>query len=82
MKELTKKLTQESYNNQFFIKELQEYYQAKIEKINLEFKVFEDKIIALKKERKEKSNYLQQTLFSKYAFLNQTKRVEKFAYYF
>jgi tRNA pseudouridine32 synthase/23S rRNA pseudouridine746 synthase len=75
-KELTKKLTQESYNNQFFIKELQEYYQAKIEKINLEFKVFEDKIIALKKERKEKSNYLQQTLFSKYAFLNQQKELK------
>ncbi|MEZ7856015.1 MAG: pseudouridine synthase [Polaribacter sp.] len=75
-KELTKKLTQESYNNQFFIKELQEYYQAKIEKINLEFKVFEDKIIALKRERKEKSNYLQQTLFSKYAFLNQQKELK------
>ena len=74
--ELTKKLTQESYNNQFFIKELQEYYQAKIEKINLEFKVFEDKIIALKRERKEKSNYLQQTLFSKYAFLNQQKELK------
>ena len=73
---LTKKLTQESYNNQFFIKELQEYYQAKIEKINLEFKVFEDKIIALKRERKEKSNYLQQTLFSKYAFLNQQKELK------
>jgi tRNA pseudouridine32 synthase/23S rRNA pseudouridine746 synthase len=74
--ELTKKLTQESYNHQFFIKELQEYYHAKIEKINLEFKVFEDKIIALKKERKEKSNYLQQTLFSKYAFLNQQKELK------
>ena len=73
---LTKKLTQESYNNQFFLKELQEYYQAKIEKINLEFKVFEDKIIALKKERKEKSNYLQQTLFSKYAFLNRKKELK------
>ena len=73
---LTKKLTQESYNNQFFIKELQEYYQAKIEKINLEFKVFEDKIIALKRERKEKSNYLQQTLFGKYAFLNQQKELK------
>ena len=73
---LTKKLTQESYNNQFFIKELQEYYQTKIEKISLEFGVFEDKIIALKKERKEKSNYLQQTLFSKYAFLNQQKELK------
>ena len=75
-KELTEKLTQESYNNQFFIKELQEYYQAKIEKISKEYKVFEDKITSLKKERKEKSNYLQQTLFSKYAFLNQQKELK------
>jgi tRNA pseudouridine32 synthase/23S rRNA pseudouridine746 synthase len=73
---LTKKLTQESYNNQFFIKELQEYYQAKIEKISAEFKNFEHKIKALKKERKEKSNYLQQTLFSKYAFLNKQKELK------
>jgi tRNA pseudouridine32 synthase/23S rRNA pseudouridine746 synthase len=75
-KNLTQKLTQESYNNQFFIKELQEYYQAKIEKISEEFSVFEDKITSLKKERKEKSNYLQQTLFSKYAFLNQQKELK------
>jgi tRNA pseudouridine32 synthase/23S rRNA pseudouridine746 synthase len=75
-KNLIQKLTQESYNNQFFIKELQEYYQAKIEKISKEFKLFEDKITFLKKERKEKSNYLQQTLFSKYAFLNQQKELK------
>ena len=75
-KNLTQKLTQESYNNQFFIKELQEYYQAKIKKISKEFKLFEDKITSLKKERKEKSNYLQQTLFSKYAFLNQQKELK------
>ena len=75
-KNLIQKLTQESYNNQFFIKELQEYYQAKIEKISKEFKLFEDKITSLKKERKEKSNYLQQTLFSKYAFLNQQKELK------
>ncbi|MFT5212489.1 MAG: tRNA pseudouridine32 synthase/23S rRNA pseudouridine746 synthase [Polaribacter sp.] len=73
---LTKKLTQESYNNQFFIKELQEYYQAKIAKISVEFQIFEEKITALKKERKEKSNYLQQTLFSKYVFLNKQKELK------
>jgi tRNA pseudouridine32 synthase/23S rRNA pseudouridine746 synthase len=75
-KNLTQKLTQESYNNQFYYKELQEYYQAKIKKISEEFKLFEDKITSLKKERKEKSNYLQQTLFSKYAFLNQQKELK------
>ena len=73
---LTKKLTQESYNNQFFIKELQEYYQAKIAKISVQFQIFEEKITALKKERKEKSSYLQQTLFSKYVFLNKQKELK------
>ena len=72
-KKLTEKLTQESYNNQFFLKELQEYYLTKVEKISADFIIFEAKIASLKKERKEKSNYLQQTLFSKYAFLIRKK---------
>jgi tRNA pseudouridine32 synthase/23S rRNA pseudouridine746 synthase len=76
LEKLTKKLTQESYNNQFFIKELQEYYVAKIQETSKEFNVFKEKISALKKERKEKSNYLQQTLFSKYAFLNRKKELK------
>ena len=76
LEKLTKKLTQESYNNQFFIKELQEYYLAKIQEISKEFNIFKEKISALKKERKEKSNYLQQTLFSKYAFLNRKKELK------
>ena len=76
LKALTKKLTQESYNNQFFLKELQEYYLHKITKISKEFEIFENRILALKKERREKSNYLQQTLFSKYAFLNKEKSLK------
>lgn len=74
--QFTKKLTQESYNNQFFLKELQAYYQAKFELISKDFLSFEAKITALKQARKEKSNYLQQTLFSKYAFLNQQKELK------
>ena len=74
--QFTKKLTQESYNNQFFLKELQAYYQAKFELISTDFLSFEAKITALKQARKEKSNYLQQTLFSKYAFLNQQKELK------
>ena len=74
--QFTKKLTQESYNNQFFLKELQAYYQAKFELISKGFLSFEAKITALKQARKEKSNYLQQTLFSKYAFLNQQKELK------
>jgi tRNA pseudouridine32 synthase/23S rRNA pseudouridine746 synthase len=75
-KNLTKKLMQDSYNDQFFYKELLEYYEAKSEKGGKEVVVFEVKIARLKKERKEKSNYLQQTLFSKYAFLNQQKELK------
>ncbi|MDP5104899.1 MAG: pseudouridine synthase [Polaribacter sp.] len=75
-KNLTQKLMQESYNDQFFYKELVEYYDEKLKKTGKEFLVFENKIAALKKERKEKSNYLQQTLFSKYAFLNQQKELK------
>ena len=75
-KNLTQKLMQESYNDQFFYKELQEYYQIKIEKIKQKLNPIENKIEALKIERKEKSNYLQQTLFSKYAFLNQQKELK------
>ncbi|APZ46044.1 RNA pseudouridine synthase [Polaribacter reichenbachii] len=75
-KKLTQILQQESYNDQFFYKELQEYYNAKIDKIAKELNIFQDKIDALKIRRKEKSNYLQQTLFSKYAFLNQQKELK------
>ncbi|MDP4989469.1 MAG: RluA family pseudouridine synthase, partial [Polaribacter sp.] len=72
-KNLTKKLEQESYNDQFFYKELQEYYDSKISKLHTELLLFESKINTLKKERKEKSIYLQETLFKNYAFLNQKK---------
>lgn len=73
---LIKKLTQESYNDQFFYKELVEYYDLKIKKNRLELINFEEKIASLKTARKEKSNYLQQTLFSKYAFINQQKELK------
>ncbi|WP_343328729.1 RluA family pseudouridine synthase [Polaribacter staleyi] len=72
---LNQKLIQESFNNQFYYKELVEYYEDKIAKKRTELALFEDKIASLKKERKEKSNYLQQTLFSKYAFLNKNKEL-------
>jgi tRNA pseudouridine32 synthase/23S rRNA pseudouridine746 synthase len=75
-KNLTKSLMQESYNDQFFYKELVEYYETKSKKTGKEVVVFENKIALLKKERKEKSNYLQQTLFSKYAFLNLQKELK------
>jgi tRNA pseudouridine32 synthase/23S rRNA pseudouridine746 synthase len=68
-----KKLIQESFNNQFYYKELEEYYKNKVAEKRKELAAFDDEIAYLKKNRKEKSNYLQQTLFSKYAFLNYKK---------
>ena len=70
---LNKKLIQESFNNQFYYKELEEYYKSKVAKKRKELAAFDDEIANIKKDRKEKSNYLQQTLFSKYAFLNHKK---------
>ena len=70
---LEKKLIQESFNNQFYYKELEEYYKNKVAEKRKELAAFDDEVASIKKERKEKSNYLQQTLFSKYAFLNHKK---------
>ena len=75
-KKLTEKLKQESYNQQFFYKELQEYYQTKIDTIQKQLLVYQDQISFLKQQRKQKSNYLQQTLFKSYAFLNQQKKLK------
>ncbi len=73
---LSQKLKQESYNDQFFYKELHEYYQVKIDKIAQILEVFEKEIKTLKERRKEKSNYLQETLFKNYAFLNRQKEAK------
>ncbi|PWG04737.1 RluA family pseudouridine synthase [Polaribacter aquimarinus] len=72
-KKLIKKLEQESYNDQFFMRELQEYYALKLEKVSKKVQVFENEILTLENKRKQKSNYLQQTLFSKYTFINAQK---------
>ena len=67
------RLIQESFNQQFFYKELLEYYEVKIEKSNQQLINFETSIATLKKSRKEVSINLQNTLFGKYQFLNQQK---------
>ncbi len=70
---LTKRLTQESFNDQFFYKELQEYYKNKIGKNKNQLADFESNIANLIKRRKETSAVLQNNLFEKYQFLNQRK---------
>jgi tRNA pseudouridine32 synthase/23S rRNA pseudouridine746 synthase len=68
-----KQLIQESFNQQFFYKELVEYYDTKIEKSHQKLLNFENRIAAFKKRRKEISANLQNTLFGKYQFLNRHK---------
>ena len=68
------KLIRESFNQQFFYKELVVYYEHKFEKNNQKFINFENKIYELKKRRKETSANLQKTLFGKYQFLNQHRK--------
>ena len=70
---LNKKLIQESYNDQFYYKELQEYYSCKIEESKALLADFENKIMGLMALRKKTSAILQNTLFEKYQFLNQFK---------
>lgn len=73
---LNKKLIQESYNDQFYYKELQEYYSYKIEESKTLLAHFENKIIDLMALRKKTSAILQNTLFEKYRFLNQQKETK------
>ena len=70
---LCNKLAQESFNDQFFYKELKEYYENDLHEKLRKLTHFEEKIAFLKKERIQKSNYLQETLFQNYAFLNSKK---------
>jgi tRNA pseudouridine32 synthase/23S rRNA pseudouridine746 synthase len=67
------KLIQESFNQQFFYKELVVYYENKTAKNNQQLINFETQISNLKKRRREVSANLQNTLFGKYQFLNQQK---------
>ncbi len=68
-----KKLAQESLNDQFYFKELQEYYNSTLELKKQQLAVFENQLNDLKKSRKEASTLLQKKLFAKYQFLNQYK---------
>ena len=73
---LEKSLKQESYNQQFFYKELVAYYDDKLHNLKKKVSFYTKQIEVLKSERKEKSNFLQQTLFSKYAFLDKDKNLK------
>ena len=76
LEKLSQKLEQESFNDQFFYKELVAYYIQKEAENRRELDAFEKQIAALKKARKEASALLQKTLFEKFQFLNQQKETK------
>ena len=55
--QLEKRIAQESLNDQFYYKELQEYYNSKLSKIDKNLSAFKQEIDTLKQNRKEESNY-------------------------
>ncbi len=69
-------LQQESYNQQFYLKELTEYKRQQLAIIEKKWIFFTEKLSELKKARKELSNTLQAQLFAKYQFLNQQKETK------
>ena len=76
LEKLSQKLEQESFNDQFFYKELVAYYIEKEAENRRELDAFEKQIATLKKARKEASALLQKTLFEKFQFLNQQKETK------
>ncbi len=70
------KLQQESFNDQFYERELIEHWENKVAKKATTLSVFSNELENLKEERRQKSIILQQTLFSKYQFLNQQGNVK------
>jgi tRNA pseudouridine32 synthase/23S rRNA pseudouridine746 synthase len=76
LKKRSQELEQESFNDQFFYKELLAYYTHKEEENRKELNAFEEQIATLKKARKETSALLQKTLFEKFEFLNQQKKTK------
>ncbi len=73
MNHLEEELVKQSLDEQFHYKRTVKSWKAKIEELEQNVSFFEEKIDALKKERKERSAKLQKRLFSQYTFLNAHK---------
>ncbi|WP_291726556.1 RluA family pseudouridine synthase [Bernardetia sp.] len=67
---LKEQLKDESLEQQYFFKKLKRDWAERLLGVENQLNVFKDKIAELKKERKNRSNDLQQRLFEKYTFLN------------
>ncbi len=70
---MNEQLRQESLKQQYDFKDLKKEWKQKIQQKSDELDFYLNKINALKQERREKSNGLQQQLFEQYQFLNINK---------
>ena len=67
---LLKELSDESIADSYYLNDLIRYWKFRVFNASLKLDFFQQELDALKKERKERSNQLQQQLFESYAFLN------------
>lgn len=67
---ILEKLSQQSIKEQYTLKDANRYWNYKRSEAEAQFNALTSEIDALKNERKERSNKLQQRLFSDYKFLN------------
>jgi len=67
------KLAQQSLTDKITLKQMTYYWEQEIEKVKVKILPFEEKINALKEERKSRSSELQSQIFDKYTFLNSLK---------
>ncbi|MGC6433717.1 MAG: RluA family pseudouridine synthase [Crocinitomicaceae bacterium] len=67
------KLAQQSLTDKITLKQMTYYWEQEIEKVKVKILPFEEKITALKEERKSRSSELQSQIFNKYTFLNSFK---------
>ena len=65
-----KKNNQLNINEEFYIREYQNYLDDKIAPLKNEYICYQNKIDNLKRERKQKSAWVQQQIFKQYQFLN------------
>lgn len=68
--ELKERLRQESIKQQYFLKDLIQYWEQRLLKAEQQLAKYEAQLTKLKEERKQKSAALQAKLFDQYQFLN------------
>lgn len=69
-KALLEQLSQESIKEQYTLKDATRYWKHKVQEATANLEQLTNEIKALKTERKQRSNQLQQRLFTDYTFLN------------